>query len=66
MTFESEGLLIVAIYIWFAACWAMCLSDNSGIYPCTKFEWNLWQKDSHDKTIKNIESHLYLSLHMHV
>ena len=32
MTFESEGLLIVAIYIWLPPASYVVFSDNSGLY----------------------------------
>ena len=32
MTFESEGLLIVAIYIWLPPASYVVFSDNSGWY----------------------------------
>ena len=32
MTFESEGLLIVAIYIWLPPASYVVFSDNSGFY----------------------------------
>ena len=32
MTFESEGLLIVAIYIWLPPASYVVFSDNSGSY----------------------------------
>ena len=33
MTFESEGLLIVAIYIWLPPASYVVFSDNSGYTP---------------------------------
>ena len=33
MTFESEGLLIVAIYIWLPPASYVVFSDNSGFLP---------------------------------
>ena len=32
MTFESEGLLIVAIYIWLPPASYVVFSDNSGLH----------------------------------
>ena len=37
MTFESEGLLIVAIYIWLPPASYVVFSDNSGCFGCHWF-----------------------------
>ena len=36
MTFESEGLLIVAIYIWLPPASYVVFSDNSGLLCCRR------------------------------
>ena len=36
MTFESEGLLIVAIYTWLPPASYVVFSDNSGLFDLTR------------------------------
>ena len=50
MTFESEGLLIVAIYTWLPPASYVVFSDNSGFSLLTKFALQ-----------SNLVKHIYLS-----
>ena len=58
MTFESEGLLIVAIYIWLPPASYVVFSDNSG-YVC-HFDYTAFAAIERTGSLKPVKYHTSL------